>query len=35
MYSFKLLNYVKKTYTTIKKKALIMVYVLHKFKYYF
>ncbi len=35
MYSFKLLNYVKRNYTTIKREALIMVYALHKFKHYF
>jgi hypothetical protein len=30
MYSSKLLNYIEKKYTIIKKKALAMVYALHK-----
>jgi hypothetical protein len=34
MYSSKLLNYTKRNYTTIKKKALVMIYALHKFRHY-
>ncbi len=33
-YASKLLNNAKKNYTTTNKEALIMVYVLHKFKHY-
>ncbi len=34
MYASKLLNSVKKNYTTIEREALTMVYALHKFKHY-
>jgi hypothetical protein len=34
MYSSKLLNFVKRNYTTTEREALAMVYALHKFKNY-
>ncbi len=34
MYSSKLFNYVEQNYTTTTKKALAMVYALHKFRHY-
>jgi hypothetical protein len=34
MYSSKLFNFVEKKYTIIKRKALAMVYALHKFRHY-
>jgi hypothetical protein len=34
VYAFKLLNKIKQNYYTIERKALIMVFVLHKFKHY-
>ncbi len=34
VYAFRLLNKTKHNYTTIDREALIMVYVLHKFKYF-
>jgi hypothetical protein len=34
MYSSRLLNLVKRNYTTTEKKTLFMVYVLHNFRYY-
>jgi hypothetical protein len=33
-YAYKLLNNVKKNYTTTERLALTMVYALHKFKHY-
>ncbi len=34
VYASKLLNKVEQNYTTTKKKALTMVYVLHKFRHF-
>ncbi len=34
MYASKLLDKVKQNYNTIERKALVMVFVLHKFRYY-
>jgi len=34
MYSLRFFNYVEWNYTTIERKALVMVYALHKFKHY-
>jgi hypothetical protein len=34
MYASRLLNSAKRNFTTIDRKALIMVYALHKFKHY-
>jgi hypothetical protein len=34
MYAFKLLNKVEHNYSTTEKKALVMVFSLHKFKHY-
>ncbi len=34
MYSSRLLNFVDNNYTTTYREALVMVYALHKFKYY-
>jgi hypothetical protein len=34
MYVSKLLNKVKQNYSTIEREALVMVFALHKFKYY-
>jgi hypothetical protein len=34
IYAFKLLNKAKQNYTTIERKALTMVYVLHKFRHF-
>jgi hypothetical protein len=34
MYVSRLLNIVEQNYSTIKREALIMVFVLHKFKHY-
>ncbi len=34
VYAFKLLNKTKQNYYTIERKALIMVFVLHKFRHY-
>ncbi len=34
MYSPRLLNFIKRNYTTILKKALTTIYALHKFKQY-
>jgi hypothetical protein len=33
-YKYQLLNYAKKNYTTTKREALAMVYVLHKYRHY-
>jgi hypothetical protein len=33
-YAFRLLNNVEKNYTTTKRGALAMIYVLHKFRHY-
>jgi len=35
MYTFGLLNRAKQNYSTTKKKTLVMVFALHKFKHYF
>jgi hypothetical protein len=34
MYSSKLLNFAGRNYITIEREALVMVYVLHKFRHY-
>jgi hypothetical protein len=34
MYSSRLLNYVERNYSTTHRKALTMVYALHKFRHY-
>jgi hypothetical protein len=34
IYAFRLLNNVKKNYSTTKREALAMVFTLHKFKHY-
>jgi hypothetical protein len=34
MYASRLLNLIKKNYTTIEREALVMVYALHKIKHY-
>ncbi len=34
MYSSRFLNFAKKNYITTKRKALTMVYALHKFRHY-
>jgi hypothetical protein len=35
MYASRLLNLIKRNYTTTKRETLTMVYALHKFKHYF
>jgi hypothetical protein len=34
MYYFRLLNFIERNYTTMEKKALVMVYALYKFRHY-
>jgi hypothetical protein len=34
LYASRLLNKIKQNYTTIEREALVMVYVMHKFKHF-